>query len=219
MTQRFVLGILGGPFGLKGHLKFRPWSGENAHILRLKTVILMPPNREHTPGGRPVSDGPAGEGEAGRRYTVEEAAPSGPGVLLKFQGIDSPEAAKNLSGYRLVVDRADAARLGPGEYYVEDLRGLAVAALREGGPAAPDDPGLEILGRVTDIIEGGGGLLLEMRPGGGDATFWPVQDGGKRGGAGKGGEPARLIPFRNEFFGEISMERGVIVLLHRWILA
>jgi 16S rRNA processing protein RimM len=162
------------------------------------------------------------DGDAGGSYTVEEAAVSGTGVLLKFNGIDSPEKAKTLAGYELVVDRADAARLGPGEYYVEDLRGLAVAALRNGGNAAPDDPALEVLGRVTDIIEGGGGLLLEMRPergavlpaGGSPADGSPV-GGGKDGPA---RETARLIPFRHEFFGEISLEHGVIVLLSRWIV-
>jgi 16S rRNA processing protein RimM len=55
----------------------------------------------------------------------------------------------------------------------------------------------EVLGQVTDILEGGGGELVEMRLPTGEF---------------------RLIPFRNEFFGDVSPEKGRAVLLCRWIL-
>jgi 16S rRNA processing protein RimM len=188
MTENFVLGVLGSPFGLKGQLKFRPFSGENAPVLALKHITIRHAGEE-------------------RRYTIEEATVSGAQVLLKFAGIDSPEAARLLSGGEILAGREEAAALAPGEYYIEDLRGMEVAALPEGGPAALNDPRLEPLGRVTDVIEGGSGQLLELR-----LVSTPASAGVD--GAGE----LRLVPFRGEFFGEVSPERGRAVLLARWIL-
>jgi 16S rRNA processing protein RimM len=50
---------------------------------------------------------------------------------------------------------------------------------------------------VTGVLEAGGGRLLELRLPGGEL---------------------RLVPFRDEFFGEVDPEKGRAVLLCRWIL-
>jgi 16S rRNA processing protein RimM len=105
---------------------------------------------------------------------------------MKFKGIDSPEAAKLLSGAEIVADRAHAAPLKPGEFYIEDLKGLEVA----------DETG-EILGTIADIVEGGGGELAELKLNTGET---------------------KLVPFRNEFFGKISLEDNRAILLEKWIL-
>ncbi|GHV81979.1 ribosome maturation factor RimM [Spirochaetia bacterium] len=126
------------------------------------------------------------QGGQAKPYEVEEAVESGAALLIKFKGIDNPEDAKVLNGAELLAGRDQAATLGQDEYYVEDLRGIEVVS---------DD---EVLGTVTDILEGGGGgELLEMRLPGGEL---------------------RLVPFRKEFFGEISLEKRRIVLLARWVL-
>jgi 16S rRNA processing protein RimM len=126
---------------------------------------------------------------SGREQTldVEESAPSFPNLVMKFRGFDSPEAVKALNGAELISGRDHASPLGPAEYYVEDLRGMAVNAA-DG----------ENLGHITDIIEGGGGDLAEIR----------LLTGGE----------LKLVPFRSEFFGEIHPEKGFLTLLQRWIL-
>jgi 16S rRNA processing protein RimM len=116
---------------------------------------------------------------------VEEITGSGVPALIKFKGIDSPEAVRLLSGAELVVGREEAAALGKNEYYVEDLRGVQVV---EAG---------EVLGTVTDVVEGGNGALLEIQLSSGEL---------------------RLVPFRSEFFGEVDPVKGRAVLLNRWIL-
>jgi 16S rRNA processing protein RimM len=125
-----------------------------------------------------------------RIYGVEaweiHTGPS-PVLLMKFAGIDAPEEAKALRGAEIIVGRTHAAPLKPGEFYVEDLKGLEVEAAGDG----------EVLGRITDIIEGGGGEMAEIRL--------------------KSGE-TRLVPFRKEFFGDINPETGKAALLERWIL-
>jgi 16S rRNA processing protein RimM len=162
-----VVGLLGAPFGLKGFIKVRSLSGEAEHITRLRSVLVRREGSE-------------------RVYEVEESAGPASALRIKFKGVDSLEAAKALGGAELVADRENAAPLGADEFYVEDLRGLEVV----------DEAG-ESLGRVADVLEGGGGDLVELRlPGGG----------------------LRLIPFRKEFFGEISLERRRAVLLTRWII-
>jgi 16S rRNA processing protein RimM len=167
LTDRFVAALVGHPFGLKGFVKVRPLSGESGHIRVLPSVLLRLRGTE-------------------RRYEVEETAGTDTAPLVKFRGIDSPEAAQALAGAEVVVDRLQAAPLRPGEFYVEDLRRLPVVF-----------PGGEPAGEIADVIEGGGGFLIELRLPTGDL---------------------RLVPFRNEFFGDVDIEGRRVVLLERWIL-
>jgi 16S rRNA processing protein RimM len=170
IDERFVSAVVLAPFALEGFVKLRSLSGETGHLLRLFSVVLR---------------GKTGECV----YEIEavraiEGAPSD--VLVKFKHIDTPEAAKTLSGSEVLLTRSEAAPLARGEYYVRDLKGLSVVD-SEGGR----------LGELCDIVEGGGGQLAELRLSSGET---------------------RLIPFRNEFFGEISLEKREIVLLASWIL-
>jgi 16S rRNA processing protein RimM len=187
LTQTFTIAVAGSPFGLKGFLKVRSLSGEIAHLATLKNVCLR-------------------QGDSEKIFSIEEIVPcgtdaSGGGefLLVKFLGIDSPEAAAGLKGARFVVDRSQAAPLKNGEFYVEDLKGLEVIAVNpESSENTSSNTGnAKILGHITDILEGGGGDLVEFRLLSGEI---------------------RLVPFRKEFFGDISLENGSIVLLEQWIL-
>ena len=105
---------------------------------------------------------------------------------MRFEGIDSPEKAKTLNGAQLIAAREDAAPLAKGEFYIEDLKGLPVFTESDNN-----------IGQITDIIEGGGGELAEIRLSNGEN---------------------RLIPFRKEFFSEIDPSKGRVVLQNLWIL-
>jgi 16S rRNA processing protein RimM len=171
MTEKFVIGLVGAPFGLKGFVKVRPFSGEIDHLLKLRFLTVRQKGKEE-------------------ERKIEESVPAPPALLIKFAGIDRPEDAKTLRGAELLTGREHASPLGPGEFYIEDLKGLAVIA----GDAPAEG---EILGRITDILEGGGENLAEIRLSGGET---------------------RLVPFKREFFPEIDPERGRAVLVNRWIL-
>ena len=172
MTERFVTGIVGAPFGLKGFVKVKPLSGDAGHLLGLKSVTLRRDGEE-----KPLK--------------IEESAAAGPFVTMRFEGVGSPEEAKALRGAELLVSRKDASPLEPGEFYVEDLKGLDVVA-------CGDSPGGgKILGSLSGIIEGGGGDLAEIR----------LQNG-KTG----------LVPFRKEFIAGIDLENGRVTLKNTWIL-
>jgi 16S rRNA processing protein RimM len=168
MTEEFVVGIIGAPFGLKGFVKVKPLSGEIDHLLRLKSIRFRKDGKE-------------------RLLEVEETTVTFPSVAMRFAGYHSPEAAKDLQGAELLVAREDAAPLQAGEFYVEDLKGLEVRAFDTG----------QIVGQLTNIIEGGGGELAEIRLGNGEL---------------------KLVPFRKEFFSGIDPEKKQAVLGNLWIL-
>jgi 16S rRNA processing protein RimM len=146
MTEQFIAGIVGAPFGLKGFVKVKPLSGEIDHLLKRKTATLRHNGKEQS-------------------LTIEETAAIPPAVAIRFAGCDTPEAAKALHGAQLIVDRKNAAPLQPGELYVEDLKGLAV---NEG------DSG-RVLGHIINIIEGGGGDLAEIRLHSGEVKLVPFR--------------------------------------------
>ena len=174
MTDSFTLAIIGSSFGLKGFVKVKSLSGETGHLASLKSVILRHGNKEE-------------------EFFIEETMPSDNSfILMRFKGINSPEAAKTLTGAEVIADRANATPLKQNEFYIEDLKGLKLIT------ASPDSPSREeVIGHITDIIEGGGGDLAEVR----------LLSGA-----------IRLVPFRNEFLGDISIEEGKAVLLEKWIL-
>jgi 16S rRNA processing protein RimM len=170
MTERFVVALAGAPVGLKGWLKITSPSGETAHLRSLKRVFLRD----------------------GTEYAVEgvSLAP----LSVKLKGIDGPEAARLLGGAEMLVPRAEAAPLGDGEFYVEDLRGLEVFTL-SGGPGTDTAGGP--VGYIADVIEGGGGFLVEI--------LFPSGE-------------KKLVPFRNGFFGPVDPLSRRIELLETWIL-
>ncbi|MDR1248148.1 MAG: ribosome maturation factor RimM [Treponema sp.] len=168
MTERFVVALVGAPFGVKGFVKAKSLSGELEHLKRLETVTLRRQDGEKT-------------------FYIEAIHTAGNSLTIKFRGIETPEAAKALSGAEMLAGREHAASLDEDEYYVEDLRGMPVY----------NSQGTN-LGEITDVLEGGNGQLIELRLSGGGV---------------------RLVPFINEFFGEVDLEKRRVALLNEWILA
>ena len=138
----FSLGLVGPPFGLKGFVKVKSLSGEFQHFLRLKEVLLRQGEKEEN-------------FEIAEIQTQGERNSSTAGsltLLIRFNGIDNPEKAKNLKGAAIIASREFAAPLKEGEFYVEDLKGIEVFN-NEG----------KLLGEIMNILEGGGGHLAEIK--------------------------------------------------------
>ena len=173
MTEQFVAGIVGAPFALNGFVKVKPLSGEMEHLLKLKSVTLR-----HEEGVRLLN--------------IEESTAAGSSVLMRFSGYSSPEAVRTLHGAELLVSREEAAPLQDGEFYIEDIKGLAVCAIDENNAEIS-----HVLGHITAIIEGGGGDLMEIR----------LNDG-----------KTRLVPLRKEFISGIEPEKGQVTIQNLWIL-
>ncbi|MDR2966171.1 MAG: ribosome maturation factor RimM [Treponema sp.] len=170
MIDKFIIGQVGPPHGLNGFVKVRSMSGEIDHLLELKEVTVLKHEKESL-------------------LKIDETKLAPPAVLMRFAGYDNPEKAKTLSGASLLAGREQAAPLGKDEFYIEDLKGLPVVAA-EGKTK-------EIIGHITDIIEGGGGDLAEIK----------LESGG-----------LKLVPFRKEFFPKINPKEGKAALKNLWIL-
>jgi len=168
LTERFVIGIVGSPFGLNGFVKVKPFSGDIENLLRLREATLRQDGKE-------------------RIIAIEESTAAPPAALLRFAGFSSPEAAKTLSGAEILVERSHASPLAAGEFYIEDLKGLAVISAEDHS----------LVGHISDIVEGGGGELVEIT--------LPNSE-------------RKLVPFRNEFIAEINLEDQRLLLKNRWIL-
>ena len=118
-----TVGEVLGPHGIDGTLRVRPLTDFPERFVGLKSIHV---------------------GESLRPYEIESASVGDNTVLLKLREIDSAEAALRLRGALLRVPRRDAVPLPEGEYYYDQIIGLAVVTT-----------GGEPLGEIVDIIRTG----------------------------------------------------------------
>lgn len=118
-------------------------------------------------------------------HDVEAVRVTGRAILMKLEGIESPEDVAAVRGSEIVVPREQAAPLDRGEYYCADLEELVVVC--EGAR----------VGGIESIRESGAHPLVEVSTESGERV---------------------LIPFTNEFFGEVDLDRGEIELINRMVL-
>ncbi|MFP4267910.1 MAG: ribosome maturation factor RimM, partial [Spirochaetaceae bacterium] len=90
MDEALAVGVIRTSHGVRGYVKVSSLSGEVEHLLSLKTVLVRNKNRE-------------------KEYRVEDTRPFKKGILLKLEGIETPEEGKALAGAELWVDREEAA--------------------------------------------------------------------------------------------------------------
>lgn len=84
-----------------------------------------------------------------RKLTVSRARPSAGGLLVAFAEVTDRDAAEELRGADLEIGRDEVPPARAGEFYYYELVGARCVDSREGE-----------LGRVVDLEEGPGGLLL-----------------------------------------------------------
>ena len=133
LPDKLATGIIRRSHGVKGFLRVKSLSGETGHFTGLKSVVIRIKNEDI-------------------RYFVEAVKKFSSGeILIKFQGIDTPEAGKKLIGKLLWVEREKAAPLGKNEFYIADLCRCGVYQKKH------------LLGRVVSVAEGGKAQLLEVR--------------------------------------------------------
>lgn len=131
--------VVRGTFGLEGFLKLESLSGDLEHLLNLKKVFVQFYNAPLQK--RTLQDGV---------FNVDEVLLRANDVLIKFEGIDNNELAKEFKSATLLVPRDKATPLEEDEFYVCDLCNCVL--VYEG----------EQLGKITGVIEGGGSQLLEL---------------------------------------------------------
>lgn len=76
----------------------------------------------------------------------------GKGLIAKLEGVDTPEAARLLSGAEIMLSRAELPELDEGDYYWSQLIGLKVVDL-EG----------KLFGKVSSLLETGANDVLVVK--------------------------------------------------------
>src|SRR6056297_1164093 len=101
--EKLAVGIVRTSHGVQGYVKVKSFSGETDHFSNMGEVLLVKDNRE-------------------KAYRIEAVKTVHEGVLIKFEGIDTPEAGKLLAGSEIWVERSLSAPLEEGEFYAADVQ-------------------------------------------------------------------------------------------------
>lgn len=124
MTNYFELGCILKPQGLKGEVKVDAYTDDLSRFVSLDFAYFKETDYV--------------------RIEIEGSRIDARYAYLKLQGYDDREAVEKLRGKMLYIDRAHAAKLPEGAYYVMDLIGCVVK----------DDSDTE-LGVLQDILQNG----------------------------------------------------------------
>ena len=122
MNDYFEIGKIVNTVGIRGEIKVYPTTDDIKRFELLDTLTVLQNEKRLTLPIKAV------------RYHRNL-------VMLQLEGIDCVDSANALRGGIIVVDRANALPLSPGEHYVRDLIGLNVLDL-EG----------EHLGVLADVL-------------------------------------------------------------------
>lgn len=136
-SKSVVLGRVLGAFGVQGWVRIKPFTESFDGLIEQPVWTLR----------RSSDDGAA-------RFTVIEQKVHGGSLLAKLQGIDDRTAAEGLRGADVTVPRDELPPAEDGEYYWNDLIGLAVRNSR----------GVE-LGRITGMIAAPAHDVLRVQAG------------------------------------------------------
>jgi len=132
-----ALGIIRKPHGVRGEASVEAWTDSLDRFADLKSVTLVSADESST-----------------REMAIESTRIHGDRVLVKFAGIDSPEALRDVQSWTIEIPDDKARSLDGGEYFLHDLVGLTLV----------DDDG-RTRGNVVSIEEGAGGVLLVVQNG------------------------------------------------------
>ncbi len=127
------MGRINAPFGIKGWVKIQPFTETLDALLDYPAWQI-------------------GKGSQWRDVDVEEASVHGDFIVAKLIGCNDRDAALALRGQEIAVNREELPDTEEGEYYWEDLVGLAVVN-REG----------QELGKVSKLLETGANDVLVVK--------------------------------------------------------
>lgn len=134
MSDRIALGVIRKAHGVRGEASVEAWTILD-RFQEVGAITLVSPDETET---HPVKI------EAVRAH-VDRA-------LIKFAGIDGPEAIEKFKGWTLEIPESKARKLDADEYFLHDLNGAHLV----------DKEGRD-RGEVIEAYEGGGGVLLNVK--------------------------------------------------------
>ena len=137
MSGRIAVGVIRKPHGVRGEASVEPWTTSPDRFDDLTNVTLVSPDESST-----------------REMRIESVRVHAGRALVKFDGIDTPEDVDPFRNWTVEIPENEARELEENEYFLHDLVGLTLI----------DAEGRE-QGKVIDLYEGGGGILLQVQRG------------------------------------------------------
>ena len=145
--------------GIRGEVKLNPWTSDVSKLLEFDEFFI----------GK-------------ERYAVEKSRLHKETLIIKFSGVDTPEAAEKLRN-KVVEADASAFDLADGEFFIRDLRGLEVYDADSG----------VLYGKLTDVLQPGANDVYEI-----------TED------EGQGKTVKRYIPAIRDCIVSTDIEKGVM---------
>ena len=170
-NKYLVTGKIRTSYGVKGYMKIISYSGDKDQFSKQGRITLR-----------------CGDREFGKK--IEDVRVSNRDILLKLEGIDSPEEVKKYRNCEIIIPRENASKCSEGEFYIADLHGCSI--VKDG----------HLYGTVISVITNSSSDLLEVESP-------ELNDKGKN--------KVFLVPFRKEFIGEVDLGKKEIELLEEWI--
>ena len=121
MEERIRIGKITSFHGVKGYVKMYPYVHQHRRVETLKHVYIED-----------------------LLCSIEDIKLSGGQWLLKLEGLDSREDAREVMGKEITIPESERFPLPDGHYYVDDMVGMAVY-----------EAGGGFLGTITDVLTTG----------------------------------------------------------------
>lgn len=128
-----VIGKIGAVYGIKGWLKVHSLTEQANNILQYNSWYL-------------------GRGNAWKPVQLETGRQHGKSLVAKLAGVDTPEAARLLTGKNIAIKRKQLPPLPENEFYWADLEGLTIVDHRG-----------TVLGKVIYLMATGSNDVLIIR--------------------------------------------------------
>ncbi len=135
MSNRIAIGVIRKAHGVRGEASIEPWTDSPDRFTELESIALVSPDES-----------------AVREVRIESVRIHGERALIKFAGVETPEEVQKLHNWTIEIPEDEARALEEDEYFLHDLVGLTLF-----------DPQGKERGVVTDVYEGGGGMLLNVK--------------------------------------------------------
>ena len=134
MPDRIAVGVIRKAHGVRGEASVEIWTDSADRLSELNDVLLVSPDEETT-----------------REIRIETARAHGDRALVKFAGIDAPEALRELHNWTIEIPAENARTLEENEFFLHDLVGLTLV-----------DADGAVRGTVAEANESGGGIMLTV---------------------------------------------------------
>jgi len=132
-ADRVVIGKISGLYGVRGWVKVFSYTDPRENILNYSPWQIR-------------------RGDAWKQYSVKEGKRHGKGVIVRLEGCDDRDAARQLISSTIEIERSQLPAIGSDEYYWQDLVGLTVV----------NKDGTE-LGQVERLVETGANDVLVVQ--------------------------------------------------------